>query len=306
MDAQKIDIVIISYNRPKDLLELLRNIAALENRHKLQDVIVVNNLSTESYEDVESFIRDRRDVPFKYVVAEKNLGVSGGRNLAITLSTAPVLVFLDDDALFESADALNQVEQIFSPAPGPTRPVGIVAFKVLYHSTGTMQVTAFPHKKFHERKHLKQFDTYYFAGCAHAIRREVFDTVGLYPEDFFYGMEEYDLSYRTLDAGFRICYDSRVTVLHKESPEGRLPNPDKLRGMWVNKSMVAWKYLPKKYFYSTALLWSFEFLKKTNGNLNGWFRGWRQVAGIPDRAVRRPLTSETLRYIASTDARMHY
>ena len=92
-------------------------------------------------------------------------------------------------------------------------------------------------------------------------------------------MEEYDLSYRILGAGYGIVYDDRVVILHKESPAGRLPNKDKLRGMWVNKSKVAWKYLPKKYFYSTALLWSYEYLRKTGFNFTGWSKGWSEVSG---------------------------
>ena len=69
-----------------------------------------------------------------------------------------------------------------------------------------MQVNAFPHKNF--SSYLRDqdfFQTYYYAGGAHAIRREVLDRTGNYPVDFFYGMEEYDLSYRILDAWLFHC-----------------------------------------------------------------------------------------------------
>ena len=117
------------------------------------------------------------------------------------------------------------------------------------------------------------FETYYYAGGAHAIRREALEKVGSYPTDFFYGMEEYDLSYRLLDAGYRIVYSDSIVMLHKESPLGRKPKSEKLREMWFNNAKVAWRYLPKKYFYSTACMWSLQYLKVTRFNMKGFMKG---------------------------------
>ena len=306
-ESSPISIVIITYNRAADMLELAQNIAGLDHQELLREVVIVNNRSTESYQTVEDFIDHHPGIPFRYLVAEENLGVSAGRNFAIQQSTAPILVFLDDDAVFENKDALLQVQNVFTEKDsGIDKPVGIAGFKVFYHSTMQMQQTAFPHKQFSAKKDAHHFDTYYFAGCAHAIRREVFEKVGYYPESFFYGMEEYDLSYRALNAGYKIVYDDRVVVLHKESPAGRLTNRDKLRGMWVNKSIVTYKYLPKKYFYSTAFLWSLEYLKKTGFDFGGWVKGWKQVKKIPEDQKRAPLSSDTLEYLEKVDARLQY
>lgn len=325
-----ISIVIITYNRPKDALELARNISGLEGLDELvEEVVIVNNQSSVSYEPVEAFIAAHPEIPFRYVTAPENLGVSRGRNYAISLSRAPILLFLDDDALFRNKDALTHILPIFGfktfrstgdhdlvliPADPPdppaqaadARPVGIAAFKIYYASTGEMQVNAFPHKRFTERKDWHHFDTAYFSGAAHAIRREVFDKVGVYPENFFYGMEEYDLSYRILDAGFSIRYDDRVVILHKESPAGRLTPKDKLRGMWVNKSKVAWKYLPLPCFVTTALLWSLEYLQKSGADAGGFFKGWKQIAGIPGNEKRSPVGKAALAYLRRVKARLWY
>ena len=302
INKQSISIVIITYNRPSDMLELAQNISRLENAELLADIIIVNNHSSESYKTVEDYIETQQHLPFRYYNTEKNLGVSGGRNYAIQKSTGSLLLFLDDDALFHNMDALSQVNNIFSESGQ----IGIASFKVFYHSTMQWQQTAFPHKQFEERKHLHHFETAYFVGCAHAISRSVFEKTGYYPEDFFYGMEEYDLSYRAINQGFTIVYDDRVLILHKESPEGRLPGKEKLRGMWVNKSKVAWKYLPKKYFYSTALLWGYEYLRKTGLDRKGFVQGWRQVNAIPSTVTRTPLHSEALEYLRKVEARLSY
>ncbi|HEY6900835.1 MAG TPA: glycosyltransferase, partial [Puia sp.] len=241
-------------------------------------------------------------IPFRYFRTEENLGVSRGRNYAIRQSRGPILIFLDDDALIRNVNALQAIVDIFEEGPH----LGIAAFKVYYYSTGEMQKNAFPHKRFDERKDWPHFDTAYFSGCAHAIRRSVFDTVGYYPENFFYGMEEYDLSYRTIDSGATLRYDDRVVVLHKESPAGRQPPREKLRGMWVNKSKVAWKYLPVRYFVTTALLWSVEYLVKSKGDLVGFLKGWGQVFKVPGMERRSPIGPAARAYLRKVKARLSY
>jgi GT2 family glycosyltransferase len=143
-------------------------------------------------------------------------------------------------------------------------------------------------------------------GCAHAIHRAVFDKTGYYPTNFFYGMEEYDLSYRAIDAGFDIVYDDRIIIQHKESPLGRLPNKDKLRGMWVNKSKVAWKFLPLACFFTTAILWSFEYLRKSGFHLPGWVKGWAAIFRIPATEKRTPINKNGLAYLKKVEARLWF
>ncbi|OQP45464.1 hypothetical protein A4H97_32490 [Niastella yeongjuensis] len=302
-----IAIVIITYNRPDDALELAQNISQLQNVTTLcSEVIFVNNKSTVPYTALEAFITQHPQIPFRYFKTEENLGVSRGRNFAIQQTTAPYLVFLDDDALFSNLDALQYIQQIFTGwVIESNRPTGIISFKVYYHSTGELQKTAFPHKQFERRKDWHHFQTGYFVGCAHAIHRDVFAKTGYYPVNFFYGMEEYDLSYRAIEAGFDIVYDDRVVILHKESPLGRQPNHEKLRGMWVNKTKVAWKYLPFIYFVTTAILWSFEYLKKT-AYLPGWLKGWFQIFGIPGSEKRKPVNKTGLNYLKKVEARLWY
>ena len=302
-----LSLIIITYNRAADTLQLLRNIVALDNCNDLlQEIIIVNNASTNSYEELEQFIHDHPQHPFVYSRTEKNLGVSGGRNYAIKKSTAPILVFLDDDALFRNADALLFIQKIFSEEQQSGNNAGIAAFRVYYFDTLELQQNAFPHKQFQDRKDLPHFETSYFSGCAHAIRKSVFDAAGYYPENFFYGMEEYDLSYRAIQAGYKIVYDNRVNVLHKESPLGRMPAEEKIRGMWVNKSKTAWKYLPMIYFISTSILWSFEYLRRTRYYLRGWLKGWNQIIKIPSQEKKTTLDRNSLNYLRKVSARLWY
>ena len=119
-------------------------------------------------------------------------------------------------------------------------------------------------------------------------------------------MEEYDLSYRVLEAGYSIVYSDKIVMLHKESPWGRKPIKEKLQMMWLNKTKVAWRYLPKRYFYSTAFMWSFQFLKETGFNFFGFFQGWKKIFSISSAEKRTPVKKETLKYLKEVKARLWY
>jgi GT2 family glycosyltransferase len=299
----KIAIIIITYNRPADMLALAMNIEKLSSKKELlEEVIIVNNNSTESYDAVKSFIQENPSTPFKYIESKENLGVSRGRNFAIDQSKAPILVLIDDDAEFQDTDALKRINEAVIENPL----AGILAMKILYFQNSQFQLNAFPHKSFEKRKHLQSFETYYFAGCGNIIVKEAFDIAGPFPTDFFYGMEEYDLSYRILDAGYTIKYIADIVLLHKESPEGRQTKSDKLRGMWVNKTKVAWRYLPMPCYFTTAIMWSIFFLLNSKFDLIGFIIGWLAIVTIPFKEKRNKVSKLSQEYLNKVEARILY
>lgn len=288
------------------MAELIENITQLELAGDLlEEVIIVNNASTQDYTRAKELIAANPQLPFRYSIAPENFGVARGRNYALKQATAPILIMLDDDAVLQNKDCLSNLITEFNTS-NTDRSKAIVSFKVLYYDTLQMQVNALPHKQFGHYKDRSFFETYYYSGGAHAVKREVIESLGHYPPDFFYGMEEYDLSYRILNAGYSIVYSDKIVMLHKESPHGRKPKEEKLRMMWVNKSKVAWRYLPKRYFYSTTFMWSLQYLRLTGFYFRGFFGGWREVMQIPGKEKRTPVSSETMRYLRKVQARLWF
>ena len=152
-----LSFIIITYNRPGDALELVKNISRLDGAVELlQEIIIVNNKSTVSYDEVKDFISSKPELPFRYLEAEENLGVARGRNYALKFATAPILILLDDDAVLQNSDSLKNVIAAFEHKPKQgemlERETAIVSFKVLYYDTLEMQVNALPHKKFEKYK----------------------------------------------------------------------------------------------------------------------------------------------------------
>ncbi len=288
------------------MLELLKNISSLTmSSELLEEVIVVNNASSDDYSGVKEYISLNSGFPFRYFDSAENMGVAKGRNFALSKGKAPIIIMLDDDAVLQNKDCLVNLLKEFE-TNNTEREKAIVSFKVLYYDTLEMQKNALPHKRYDKYKSKSFFETYYYAGGAHAIKREIIEKIDQYPADFFYGMEEYDLAYRILDAGYSIVYSDKIIMLHKESPLGRKPKKEKLRMMWVNKSKVAWRHLPKKYFYSTAFMWSMQYLKETGFNLKGFFKGWESILAIPSSEKRAPVKQSTIDYLRKVKARLWY
>jgi GT2 family glycosyltransferase len=303
---ERLSIILITYNRPDDLLELLQSLRRQQGLALIKEVLILNNASTVSYQQVESFIQENPDLKCNYIFSTENLGVSRGRNKLMKMATGELLVVLDDDVLFPATDALEKMAVLFQKTFFEKANTGIITFKVIYYETKQPQQTALPHKQFAEYKDKPFFLTYYFTGCAHLLKKEVLDETGFYPEDFFYGMEEYDLSYRIINAGYTLGYDNSVLIEHKESPKGRQPNYQKLASQWINKSKVAWRYLPKRYYITTMCGWSLEYIRKAKGNWGIFFSTWIKVLGIPFTEKRTPISKKAITYLKQVKARLWY
>lgn len=305
--TERLSILIITYNREEDTLELLKSLKTqVDYEQYIGEVLLLNNASTVSYDRLKVYIAEHPEMNIRYIEHTENLGVARGRNYLIKEAKYPLLLVLDDDVVFDDVNGIRNAATTFNQPLFAQNNTAIVSFCVFYYDTLERQKNAFPHKKQSKYIGRQQFLTSYFIGGAHLVRRTLFDEIGLYPTTFFYGTEEYDLGFRILNAGYTVGYSEAVKVLHKESPFGRVTNSEKQAMLWYNKSTVAWKYLPKKYFYTTAILWSLLVLKKTGFDLKTWFKTWPKIMRIPKDQVRTPISKEALNYIDSVEGRLWY
>jgi GT2 family glycosyltransferase len=302
-----ISILIITYNRPDDTLDFLKSLQAQENAsHILKEVLILDNASTESYESTHAFIKENPQLKINFIKSDENLGVARGRNKLMSVAKGDWLLVLDDDLVFSKNTDLEKIASLPYKEIFANSNTAVFAMRVVYYDTGDVQITAFPQKKYEEYKNKQQFFSSYYIGCAHLMKRSVLEQTGLYPADFFYGMEEYDLGYRILNTGATMAYDGEVTLRHKESPLGRQANYKKLQMQWINKSKVAWRYLPFICFFTTAIMWSFQYLKKAKGHLGTYILTWFKILAIPFSVKRTPLKKETINYLHKTEARLWY
>jgi GT2 family glycosyltransferase len=303
----KLSVLVVTFNRPDDLLDLLHSVAEQEGAADvLEEMLILDNGTTVDYTRCWDFVRQHPELPIRVMRSDENIGAAAGKNRLMREARCDAILFLDDDAVFSTPRDLASLAPVLEKDFFREAKAGIVQLRVVYHDTKEPQRSAYPHKRREPATADREFLTGFFAGCATLMRKDALDRAGLYPEEFGIYMEEYDLGYRVIDAGYSIGYDPSITIEHKESRHGRLTDDAKLRRQWVNKSVIAWRYLPLRYFVTTALMWSLEYVRRVRGHPGGYLRAWRDVLRIPFVERRKPIGPEALAYLRRVQARLWY
>jgi glycosyltransferase involved in cell wall biosynthesis len=112
----EISVVICSYNRAKYIREALQSLYNQTLPHTQFEVIVVDNASTDNTESVcKDFIAEHPNAAFYYML-ESRQGASFARNTGATQVKAPLLCFMDDDAI-AAPDFLTNLLAFFREVP---------------------------------------------------------------------------------------------------------------------------------------------------------------------------------------------
>lgn len=194
--SPRITVVIVTYQRPRELKRLLHSVRSQVNDPERIEVCVVNN-GGANFEQVHSLA----DI---WIDPDRNLGASGGRNLGVKATSGGLLFFLDDDAVLQ-AHALDYIERVFedqtlSAIRGRVIPLEHPAFNCIarLYNQGDQVVP----------------DLLTLEGVT-VIRRAIYESVGGYCEDQFAG-EGLELSERILQSypSAKIEYHPQLVIAH--------------------------------------------------------------------------------------------
>ena len=296
MTSPRVSFIVITHARAKRLVGALESIRR-QTINSREIVVVVNGPDPET----EQLLRTL-DFEVRVTILDSNYGVSGGRNAGIALARGEILFFLDDDAELRDPDTAAMALEHFDRDID----LGVVGLLAIDPTTGAVERRCLPFRN----KRVPQGPTAacYFAGCGCVIHRRVFNRVGPFDESLFYGGEELDLSYRLLEAGFRIIFDPLASVVHYRAGEF-----DKSRAPYFyarNRPWIALRHLPLRYWVThTFVWWAWSFVEGCRRQAMGAaLRGMRDcVAGIPSRwRDRRPISGPTRRLLARNGGRLWY
>jgi GT2 family glycosyltransferase len=211
MEPVLVSVLIITWNRKDDLLETIRSIYDQDYRNF--EIVVVDNGSTDG--TVEKLHQSYPEV--KIVALSRNEGVSGGRNAGIAAAKGEIIFCLDSDAAPAKNTLLNLVRRFRSDPE-----VGIINCKIV--NTNSKQLDGGPGWVYSERQKARQdseFLSWSFSEGGAAIRREVFNRIGLFWDLLFFGGEGQEFGLRTWDVGYKILYYPASIVYHRASEQQR-------------------------------------------------------------------------------------
>jgi glycosyltransferase involved in cell wall biosynthesis len=175
-----VSVIIPTYNRAVKLCEAIESVLAQDYSEK--EIIVVDDGSTDDTAEVVKSFGNEVD----YIFTE-NGGVSRARNVGISRGSGELIAFLDSDDLWLPGKLKRQVEFL------QTNPE--------IHICQTEEVWIRNGKRVNPKNIHKKYSGWIFEHCiprcivspsAVAIRREIFDDVGLFDETMP-ACEDYDL-----------------------------------------------------------------------------------------------------------------
>jgi GT2 family glycosyltransferase len=235
MDSQNkplISVVTLNYNQARVTEEFLESFRTI--RYPRYEILVCDMASAESIADkikIEDYPNAR------LLCSDENLGFAGGNNWGIAHAKGEFVFIVNNDTEV-TPDLLDKLIQPFFDKPH----IGVTCPKIRYwDQPGIIQYAGFnPMNHFTGRTSTigerepdeGQFDTpgptHGAHGCAMLVKREVIDSVGMFPQKFFLYYEEWDWSARILRAGYTIWYTPDAVIYHKESMSVGKNNPMKI------------------------------------------------------------------------------
>lgn len=261
-----VSVIYVNYNSSDEIIgsidTLYKWTAGLEF-----EIIVVDNDSKEDFS-----ILERDDIHL--VKNNRNAGFGAGCNLGAKCARGDFLLFLNPDTLLLS-DVLNCLVTFLKERPeaggagpmvleedgsihyGAARSFPSLTNEFLEHSTITFKYpdgkfTGRPYLSFWDHKSTKPVDT--LIGACMMFRREIFDSLGGFDEQFFLFYEEVDLCRRTWDSGKQIWYVHSCGILHEghTSVAREYGSVSSVTGIYFES---AEKYFKKHFGKLYALTW---------------------------------------------------
>jgi GT2 family glycosyltransferase len=216
-----VSIVTLTWNTTEITLDFLRSINE-QCTYKNLEIVIVDNGSREDPTAVFKAVYPAA----KVILNGKNLGFTGGNNVGLKAATGDYLFIVNNDTEF-TPGLLEGLLEIFEKYPD----AGIASPKFHYYfHKGTIEyagyntVNVFTGRNSMvgcKEKDNGQYNelrvTNYAHGGGMMVPRKVMDEVGLLPEQFFIYYEEFDWCEQIKRKGYKVYYQPKSLIYHKES-----------------------------------------------------------------------------------------
>ncbi len=230
----ELSVIIINRNTAHLLLTCLEHIFRSDLDEK-PEVLVVDNGSSD-----DSVAKVKTAYPGVIILeAGKNLGFAAANNVAAKLARGRYLLLVNTDAFLEK-DCARALLELMKSDPR----IGMVGPQLLNddrsHQTSFEAVPTlvtetlnrsllkrlFP-KRFPGKRPdaQKAFPVEALIGAVMMLRREYFEALDGFDEDYFFFLEETDLAVRMRQAGWQILHEPRAKAIHLQGATADIAPP---------------------------------------------------------------------------------
>lgn len=263
-----LSIIIVNYNVKEFLKNLLHSIKKA-SQNLSTEIIVVDNASDDG--SIEMLREKFPEV--KLIANDKNLGFGKANNIGLQLAKGKYILLINPDTLV-AEDTFTKLIEFFETHPD----AGMVGCKIL-NPDGTLQLacrrsfpgpwtsftkvtglsTLFPKSKLFAKYNLTYLDenqTYEvdaISGSFMMMRKEVYDKVGGFDEQFFMYGEDLDLCFRIQKAGYKIYYVHTAQIIHYKGESTKRSSLDETKVFYQAMHLFVKKHLSSSFIVELIL-----------------------------------------------------
>ena len=218
----RLSVVILNWNGRRHLERYLPSVVA--HTEGDAEVVVADNGSTD-----DSLQWLRLNYPEVGVIRlDRNYGFAGGYNRALKEIKSEYVLLLNSDVEVTAGwwqplvEVLDTESDVAAVAPKLLADMERTKFEYAGAAGGFIDYLGYPFCRGRILSYVEEDggqyndrrDIFWASGAAMCCRREVFESLGGFDEDFFAHMEEIDLQWRMQLAGWRIVVEPKSVVYH--------------------------------------------------------------------------------------------
>ena len=228
-----ISVIIVSYKGAERLSSCLRSLDGFSGGKMTTEVIITDNDSQDNAIDLlkEQYCR------FTFICNNVNGGFANGCNLGATAATGEYLLFLNPDTIV-TEEAVGKLVEAAGENPSFTiisckqvrengsESIAWGAFPGMWNLTGLQRAIA---GVFSSGSHIRTMpgnnDIWlpdWVSGSVILIRRDDFNAVGGFDDDYWMYYEDVDLCKKVTDRGGRVAFFRNITIEHNHGGSSRL------------------------------------------------------------------------------------
>ena len=221
---KKLSLIILTYNSEKDIYDCLNSVYKYNDIGDYLEIIVVDNNSDNYIQMQKNIMTQYPDV--QIIANHKNGGYGQGNNLGIRAASAPIVSIMNPDVrlimpVFQQfIDVLSQTKNIMCGGKQyATLNQVNPSFYYDFTESGIRQSIG--------RIICHKLDIYtqkrmWLQGAFFAIKKDIFEQIGLFDETLFMYAEEFDIHLRIKRylSTYNIIYLPQLKYLHLTSNRG--------------------------------------------------------------------------------------
>lgn len=205
-----ISAIVLAYGAEPHLVDC---VAALAHSSVPVEIIVVNNVADPTQ------VAKAAGHGVRLLDPGRNLGFAGGANLGAAAATGDVLVFVNSDAVVAPDAVAVLAERVRNPSVGlASASVRLASDPDLLNTSGNpvnfLMFSWAGNLGEPAHAHDRAVAVASISGATFAVRRQVWDELGGFDEEYFAYCEDVDLSLRAWRSGYQVMFEPAAVVTH--------------------------------------------------------------------------------------------